>query len=76
MLLTKMGLNFTKKLVEAIVTAGNEIKTCITNNGKFDAKNFVNATGAWSSQLFLNWSKIPVTIEPVSVVNWMESLNK
>ena len=36
--------------------------------------NFVNATGAWSSQLFSKIGlKIPVTIEPVSVVNWMES---
>jgi len=65
---------YEKTEVEAIVTSGNEIKTCITNNGKFDAKNFVNATGAWSSQLFSKIGlKIPVTIEPVSVVNWMES---
>ena len=41
---------------------------------KLDANNFVNATGAWSSQLFSKIGlKIPVTIEPVSVVNWMES---
>ena len=60
--------------VETIVTKGNEIVTCITNNGNFNAKNFVNATGAWSSQLFSKIGlKIPITIEPVSVVNWMES---
>ena len=65
---------FEKTEVEAIITNGNKIISCMTNNGKFDAKNFVNATGAWSSQLFSKIGlKIPVTIEPVSVVNWMES---
>mgnify|MGYP001502061585 CR=1 FL=1 len=65
---------FEKTEVEAIITNGNKIVSCMTNNGKFDAKNFVNATGAWSSQLFSKIGlKIPVTIEPVSVVNWMES---
>ena len=65
---------FEKTEVEAIITNGNKIVSCMTNNGNFDAKNFVNATGAWSSQLFSKIGlKIPVTIEPVSVVNWMES---
>jgi len=65
---------FEKTEVEAIITSGNKIVSCMTNNGKFDAKNIVNATGAWSSQLFTKIGlKIPVTIEPVSVVNWMES---
>ena len=65
---------FEKTEVEAIITNGNKIVSCMTNSGKFDAKNFVNATGAWSSQLFSKIGlKIPVTIEPVSVVNWMES---
>ena len=65
---------FEKTEVETMVAAGNSIQSCLTNNGKFDAKHFVNATGAWSSQLFTKLGlKIPVTIEPVSVVNWMES---
>ena len=65
---------FEKTEVDAIITDGNKIVSCTTNNGKFDAKNFVNATGAWSAQLFSKIGlKIPVTIEPVSVVNWMES---
>ena len=65
---------FEKTEVDAIITNGNKIVSCTTNNGKFDAKNFVNATGAWSAQLFSKIGlKIPVTIEPVSVVNWMES---
>ena len=65
---------FEKTEVDAIITDGNKIISCTTNNGKFDAKNFVNATGAWSAQLFSKIGlKIPVTIEPVSVVNWMES---
>ena len=65
---------FEKTEVDAIITDGSRIVSCTTNNGKFDAKNFVNATGAWSAQLFSKIGlKIPVTIEPVSVVNWMES---
>jgi glycine/D-amino acid oxidase-like deaminating enzyme len=65
---------FEKTEVDSIIFKGNQILSCTTNNGKFDAKNFVNATGAWSSQLFSKVGlKIPVTIEPVSVVNWMES---
>ncbi len=63
-----------KTEVDAILTKGKEIKGLTTTNGKINAKNFVNATGAWSSQLFSKIGlKIPVTIEPVSVVNWMES---
>ena len=63
-----------KTEVDSIICKGNQILGCTTSNGKFDAKNFVNATGAWSSQLFSKIGlKIPVTIEPVSVVNWMES---
>ena len=63
-----------KTEVDTILTKGKEIIGITTNNGKLDAKNFVNATGAWSSQLFSKIGlKIPVTIEPVSVVNWMES---
>ncbi len=63
-----------KTEVDSILTKGNEILGCITNNGKISAKNFVNATGAWSSQLFNKIGlKVPITIEPVSVVNWMES---
>ena len=63
-----------KTEVDTILMKGNEIIGITTNNGKLDAKNFVNATGAWSSQLFSKIGlKIPVTIEPVSVVNWVES---
>ena len=63
-----------KTEVDTILTRGKDIIGITTNNGKLDAKNFVNATGAWSSQLFSKIGlKIPVTIEPVSVVNWMES---
>tara|TARA_B100001027_G_scaffold55222_1_gene37078 strand:+ start:6988 stop:8262 length:1275 start_codon:yes stop_codon:yes gene_type:complete len=63
-----------KTEVDSILTKGNEILGCTTNNGKISAKNFVNATGAWSSQLFSKIGlKVPITIEPVSVVNWMES---
>ena len=63
-----------KTEVETILCDSNEMTGCITNNGKIHSKNFVNAVGAWSSQLFSKIGlKIPVTIEPVSVVNWMES---
>ena len=63
-----------KTEVDTILTKGNEIIGVTTSNGNINGKNFVNATGAWSSQLFSKIGlKIPVTIEPVSVVNWMES---
>ena len=63
-----------KTSVESILTSDNNVTTCVTNNGNFSGKHFVNAVGAWSPQLFLKIGiKIPVTIEPVSVVNWMES---
>ncbi len=63
-----------KTEVDTILIKGNEIVGLTTNNGKISAKNFINATGAWSSHLFSKIGlKIPVTIEPVSVVNWMES---
>ena len=65
---------FEKTEVDSILHKSSDITTCITNKGKFTAKNFVNAVGAWSPQLFQKIGlKIPVTIEPVSVVNWMES---
>ena len=71
----QIGVELMEKTeVDTILTKGTEIIGLTTNNGKIDAKNFVNATGAWSSQLFSKIGlKIPVTIEPVSVVNWMES---
>ena len=63
-----------KTEVDTILHDSDRISSLITNNGKLLAKNFVNAVGAWSPQLFLKIGlKIPVTIEPVSVVNWMES---
>jgi len=63
-----------KTEVDTILTKGKEIIGITTNNGNLNSKNFVNATGAWSSHLFSKIGlKIPVTIEPVSVVNWMES---
>lgn len=63
-----------KTSVESILTDDNNVTTCVTNNGNLSGKHFVNAVGAWSPQLFLKIGiKIPVTIEPVSVVNWMES---
>ena len=73
--LDQNGVDLLEKTeVDTILTKGNQILGITTNNGKIDAKNFVNATGAWSSQLFSKIGlKIPVTIEPVSVVNWMES---
>ena len=56
-----------KTYVDTILTKGNEIIGVTTNNGKLDSKNFVNATGAWSSNFFSKIGlKSQVTIEPVS----------
>ena len=63
-----------KTEVDIILSETSTITSCSTNNGIIKGKNFVNAVCAWSSHLFSKIGlKIPVTIEPVSVVNWMES---
>ena len=54
MLLIVNGVELMEKTeVDTILTKGNQVIGITTNNGKLDARNFVNATGAWSSQLFL-----------------------
>ena len=40
-----------KTSVESILTNDNNVTTCVTNNGNFSGKNFVNAVGAWSLSL-------------------------
>ena len=63
-----------KTEVESLLHSDNKFTGCITSSGKIIGKNLVNAVGAWSPLLFQKVGlKIPITIEPVSVVNWMES---
>ncbi len=63
-----------KTEVESLLYNGDKFTGCITSSGKVEGKNIVNAVGAWSPLLFQKVGlKIPITIEPVSVVNWMES---
>ena len=57
--------------------AGNKIKKIKTNHGSILAENIINAAGGWSPQIFENINvKIPVSLQPVYVSNWLVSKNK
>lgn len=51
-----------------------EIKSVITSEGAITCDFVVNAAGAWSPSVFASLGiSIPVSVEPVHVVNWMTS---
>ena len=53
---------------------GKKIKKIKTNHGTIYAENIVNAAGGWSPQIFENIDvKIPVSLQPVYVSNWLIS---
>jgi glycine/D-amino acid oxidase-like deaminating enzyme len=50
------------------------IKTIASSQGQFFAENVVNASGAWSSELFAGMGlTIPVALQPVYVANFLVS---
>ncbi len=52
----------------------NEIKTVLTTKGTITCDYVVNAAGAWSPSIFASLGiRIPVSVEPVHVVNWLTS---
>ncbi|OUW05850.1 MAG: hypothetical protein CBD16_00650 [Betaproteobacteria bacterium TMED156] len=52
-----------------------KITEVITSNGVFKCDHVVNAAGAWSPAIFAKLGiSIPVSVEPVYVVNWLTSL--
>lgn len=55
--------------------SNEEIKEIITTNGVIKADHIINAAGPWSPNLFSKIGiAVPVGIEPVYVVNWLNSL--
>ncbi|PPR37142.1 MAG: Monomeric sarcosine oxidase [Alphaproteobacteria bacterium MarineAlpha6_Bin4] len=56
---------------------GKKIKKIKTNNGPIFAENVINAAGGWSPQIFDTIGvKIPVSLQPVYVSNWLISNKK
>ena len=59
------------------VTSGSKIKKVKTNHGTIEAENIINAAGGWSPQIFDSIGvKIPVSLQPVYVSNWLISKKK
>ena len=55
----------------------NKIKKIKTNRGIFLAENIINAAGGWAPQIFDSINvKIPVSLQPVYVSNWLISKKK
>jgi glycine/D-amino acid oxidase-like deaminating enzyme len=53
----------------------NKITEVVLNTRVIKTENVVNAAGAWSPRLYQNLGlTIPVGVEPVFVVNWLNSL--
>ncbi|OUV02892.1 MAG: hypothetical protein CBC42_05140 [Betaproteobacteria bacterium TMED82] len=53
----------------------DKISEVITSVGSFECENVINAAGAWSPTIFAKLGlAIPVSVEPVYVVNWLTSL--
>ena len=57
--------------------SSDKIKRIKTNHGTIFAENIVNAAGGWSPQIFDSINvKIPVSLQPVYVSNWLVSKRK
>ena len=55
-------------------SSGN-ITEIVTSSGVMKCDHVVNAAGAWSPAIFAKVGlSIPVSVEPVYVVNWLTSL--
>ena len=57
--------------------SGKKISKIKTNHGTILAENVINAAGGWSPQIFDSIGvKIPVSLQPVYVSNWLISKKK
>ena len=62
------------KVIGFELSPNNKIKKIKTNHGTIEAENIINAAGGWSSQIFDSINvKIPVSLQPVYVSNWLIS---
>ena len=65
------------KVIGFELSPNNKIKKIKTNHGTIEAENIINAAGGWSSQIFDSINvKIPVSLQPVYVSNWLISKKK
>ena len=65
------------KVIGFELNPSNKIKKIKTNHGTIEAENVINAAGGWSSQIFDSINvKIPVSLQPVYVSNWLISKKK
>ena len=49
----------------------------VTNESSLECEHVINASGAWSPAIFAKLGiSIPVSVEPVYVVNWLTSLDE
>ena len=56
------------------LNSNSKIKKIKTNKGNIVAENIINAAGGWSPHIFNDIGiKIPVTLQPVYVSNWLIS---
>ena len=65
------------KVIGFELSPNNKIKKIKTNHGTIEAENIINAAGGWSSQIFDSINvKIPESLQPVYVSNWLISKKK
>ncbi len=57
--------------------SNNLINEVITDGSSLECEHVINASGAWSPAIFAKLGiSIPVSVEPVYVVNWLTSLDE
>ena len=72
-----MKLKENTRVIDFELQSGNKIKKIRTNHGTIFAENIINAAGGWSPQIFDSIGiKIPVSLQPVYVSNWLISKKK
>ena len=75
--INNINLKENTKVIGFELNPSNKIKKIKTNHGIIEAENVINAAGGWSSQIFDSINvKIPVSLQPVYVSNWLVSKKK
>jgi len=75
--INNINLKENTKVIGFELNPSNKIKKIKTNHGTIEAENVINAAGGWSSQIFDSINvKIPVSLQPVYVSNWLVSKKK
>ena len=75
--INNINLKENTKVIGFELNPSNKIKKIKTNHGTIEAENVINAAGGWSPQIFDSIGiKIPVSLQPVYVSNWLISKKK